>query len=97
MALRLITGLLLFALGIYFFTSSMADVMRFALGFPCLAAGFLMMIDATKKRKPPQSPVRPRQTTRDKHRYGGGNGHSDPDGAADSDGGGSGSSGDGGD
>lgn len=96
--MKLITGLLLFALGIYFFTSSMADLMRFALGFPCLAAGFLMIVNATKKRKPPQLTARTQQGSHGRRRDGGdGNGHSDPDGAADSDGGGAGSGGDGGD
>lgn len=98
--MKLFIGLLLFALGIYFFTLSISDLMRFFIGFPCLAAGFLMIVSATKKRRPEQLAARQPHGAYDRRRDGaGGNGHSDPDGAADSEGGGggSGSGGDGGD
>lgn len=100
--MRLFPGLLLFALGIYIFTLSISDLMRFLFGFSCLAAGFLMIVSATKKRRPKQFAARQPRGAYDKSRDGaGGNGHSNPDGAADSDGGGGsgggGSGGDGGD
>lgn len=93
MALKLLPGLLLFGLGIYLFTLPISDLMRFLFGFPCLAAGFLMIVSATKKREPKQLTARRQRPAGSRRDGGGGNGHSDTDGAADSDGGGGGDGG----